>query len=54
MNEITKELKNKFVKWKESLESKGLKVNLGKSKVMVSSNITKDGLTKSKIDPCGV
>ena len=28
-------LSNKFLKWKEALESKGLKVNLGKTKVMV-------------------
>ena len=25
---------NKFIKWKEAFESKGLKVNLGKTKVM--------------------
>ena len=34
--------------------SKGLKVNLGKTKVMVSGSITKDGMSKSKVDPCGV
>ena len=33
---------------------KGLKANLGKTMVMVCSNITNDGMTKSKIDPCGV
>ena len=31
----------------------GLKANLGKTKVMVSGGITKDGLSKSKFDPCG-
>ena len=32
----------------------GLKVNLGKTKVMVSSGSTKNGMSKSKVDPCGV
>ena len=45
---------DKFLKWKESFESKCLKVSLGKTKVMVSGNITLDGLSKSKVDPCGV
>ena len=31
-----------------------MNVNLGKTKVTVSSGITKDGLSKSKIDPCWV
>ena len=35
-------------------ESKGLKVNLGKTNVMVISGITKDGMSKSKVDPCDV
>ena len=42
---------NKFLKWKEALERKGLNVNVGKTKVMVSCGITKDGLSKSKGDP---
>ena len=45
---------DKFFNWKEAIESKGLKVNLGKTKVMVSSGITQDGMSKSKVDPCGV
>ena len=32
----------------------GLKVNLGKTKVKVSGSITKDGMSKSKADPCRV
>ena len=31
-----------------------MNVNLGKTKVMVSSDITKDGMSKGKVDPCGV
>ena len=47
------ELRNKFIKWKQAFESKGLKVLVGKSKVMVSRGIAKDGLFKSNVDPCG-
>ena len=46
--------RNKFLQWKEVFESKGLKVNLGNPMVIVSSSITKDDLSKSKVDPCGV
>ena len=38
--------------WVCMYESKGLKVNLGKSKVC--GGITKDGMSKSKVDPCRV
>ena len=54
MTEIIWGLGNTFIKWKLAFESKGLKVNLGKTKVMISGSITKDGMSKSKIDPCGV
>ena len=33
MSETIEGLRNKFLKWKEAFESKGLKVNLGKTKV---------------------
>ena len=45
MSETIKRLMDNFLKWKEAFESKGLKVNLGKNKVMVSSVITNDGLS---------
>ena len=54
MSEIIDGLGKKLLKWKEALESKGLKVNLGKTKVMVSSGITNDGLSKSIVDPCEI
>ena len=47
MSEKIKGLRNKFLKWKEAFESKDLKVNHEKSKVMVSSGTTKDGLSKA-------
>ena len=49
MSETIEGLRNKFIKWKEDFDSKGLKVNLGKTKVMVSG-----GMSKGKVDPCGV
>ena len=35
-SETMEGLREKFRKWKEAFESKGLKVNLGKAKVVVS------------------
>ena len=35
-----------------ALERKGMKVNLGKTKMMVSGS--KGEISKSKIDPCGI
>ena len=46
--------RNKFLEWKEAIESKGLKANLGKTNVTVSNGIIKDGLSKSKVGSCGV
>ena len=54
MSETIEGLINKFLKWKEAFESMGLKTNLWKANVMVSSSITKDGMSKSKVDPFGV
>ena len=51
MSKAIDRLRNKFIKWKESFESKSLKVNFEKSKVMVCGSITKDGMSKSKVDP---
>ena len=42
----------KFWKWKEAFKSKRLKVNLGKTKVVVSG--TKGEVSVSKVDPCGI
>ena len=45
-------MKERFWNWKDALESKGLKVNTRKTKLMVSGS--EGELFKSKIDPCGV
>ena len=52
MSETMEGLREKFWKWKEAFESKGLKVNLGKTKVLVSG--AEGEITVSKIDPCGI
>ena len=50
MSESIENLKEKFLKWKEAFENKGLKVNLKKTKVMVSGS--KGEALKSKVDSC--
>ena len=52
MSEDMEDLKERFWNWKNALESKGLKVNTRKTKLMVSGS--EGELYKSKIDPCGV
>ena len=54
MSEPIKGLKNNLIKWKATFDSNGLKVNLGKTKVVASDGIAQDGLSKSKVDPCVV
>ena len=50
ISESVENLKEKFLKWKKALESKGLNLNLKKTKVMV--NGSKGEVLKSKVDPC--
>lgn len=52
MSDTMEKLKEKFHKWKGKFESKGLKVNLGKTKVMISG--TEGGIVRSRIDPCSI
>ena len=49
MSASIEKLKEKFLKWKEAFESKRVKMNLKKTKVMVSGS--KDEVLKSKVDP---
>ena len=51
-SETMEGLREKFWKWKEAFKSKGLKVNLGKTKVVVSGG--EGEVSVSKIDPCGI
>jgi hypothetical protein len=52
MADSIEELQVKFDKWKSAIEKKGLKVNMGKTKVMVSGEGGERVV--SRIDPCGV
>ena len=52
MSESLEDLQEKFQRWRRALECKGLKVNVGKTKMMVSG--TGGEITSSEIDPCGV
>ena len=52
IRETMEGLRQKFQKWKEAFESKGMEVNLKKTKVMVSGS--EGERIVSKIDPCGM
>ena len=52
--EIIEELRNKLIRWKDAFDNKSLKVDPLRTKVMVSGSIAKDGLSKSRVDLCGV
>ena len=52
MRETMEGLREKFWKWKEAFESEGLKVNLGKTKVVVSG--AEGVVSVGKVDPCGI
>ena len=52
MSKTMLDLKERFWNWKDALESKGLKINTRKTKVMVSGS--EGELFKSKTDPRGV
>jgi len=45
-------LRQKFLKWKEAFESKGMKVNLEKAKIRVCGS--EEEAQKSMINLCGV
>ena len=51
--ESMEELLVKLKTWKSEMEKKGLRVNMGNTKIMVSG-INLDFLKKSEKDPCGV
>ena len=52
VSKTMEDLKNRLWNWKDALESKGLKVNSRKTKLMASGS--EGELFKSKIDSCGV
>ena len=52
VSDTMEEQRRRFQKWREAFETKGLRVNLKKTKVMVSG--CEGELARSKIDPCDV
>ena len=52
MGETMEDLRENFDEWREAFESKGMRVNLGKTKLMVTG--MEEEAFDSKIDPCGV
>jgi len=52
MGESMDEFRENFDQWKRAFESKGMLVNLGKTKLMVSG--IDEETPDSKVDPCGV
>ena len=52
MRETMEELRENFDDWREAFESKGMRVNLGKTKLMASR--IEEETFDSKIDPCCV
>ena len=52
MADSLQELECKYRAWKSSLEDKGLRVNVGKTKVMVGEGTKLQCI--SKVDPCSV
>ena len=52
MAESVEELEHKYLNWKRALESKGLRVNVGKTKVMIGNGVKET--KRSAIDPCSI
>ena len=52
MRESLEDLREKFQRWRSALEGKGLKVNIGKTKMMMIG--TKGEIVLRKTDPCGI
>ena len=52
MSETMEDLKENFLKWKSALESKGLKVNFEKVKVLVCES--EGEVIRNRIDPCRI
>ena len=52
MSEMMEGLKERFLKWRSTLESKRLKINLEKMKVMVC--VSEGEVICSRIDPCEI
>ena len=52
MRENLEDLRERFQRWRGALESKGMKANIRKTKVMVSG--AEGEIVRCKVDPCGI
>jgi len=52
MADSMEELQRKYKKWKDALECRGLRINVGKTKIMIGDGVKH--VCKSNIDPCAV
>ena len=52
MSKNLEDLRERFQRWRSALESKGMKVNIRKTKMMVSD--AEGEIVRSKVDPCGI
>ena len=52
MAESMQELERMYTEWKKSMESKGLRVNVGKTKIMIGDGAKT--VSRSEIDPCSM
>ena len=52
MSENSEDLWERFQRWRGALESKGMKVNIRKTKMMVSG--AEGEIVRSKVDQCGI
>ena len=54
VSQTIEKLRKTSIKLTQAFESKSLKVDIRKTKVMVSGGSRKDGITKSKVNTCGI
>ena len=52
MSESLEDLRERFQSWRDTLESKRLRINIRKTKMMVSG--AEGEVVRSRVDPCGI
>ena len=52
MSENLEDLRERFQRWRDALESKGLRINIRKTKMMVSG--AEGEVVRSRVDPRGI
>ena len=52
MSETLEDLRSRFQRWRSAMKGKGLKANIGKTKMMVSG--AENAIALSKVEPCGI